>query len=283
MVKNKKVGTATIIDDLSHDALDLTSSSRARGYQADLSQMTTSELESLALKSASSGQESTERALAMALESREVGVNTARALQQQTEQLDRIGDEIVEVHDVLDKTNTVIEKMSHNKVSRMLRRKQPVGKGLDKVRANRKDLAERDAVKARGLRAIDLDGMGGGGGSRIGDGIGNGDYGDRAELFEAKGVPKKRLGRKDKVEPSPRSTRDVKEDYSQYSNDVASAMRKQDDNLDAMSDVLTDMRVLAGGMCVELEYQGKKIDELQDSAVATSVRTRTQVDRVKRI
>jgi hypothetical protein len=292
MFKKKAVGTVTIVEDVpDDDVLGLQQSRHARGPGDDLSQMTAHELEALALASANSGQESTTRALAMAVETREIGVNTAHALQMQTEQLDRLGNEIVEVHDVLDRSDVVIDKMSRGKLSRMLRRARPVGKGLDKVRASKKEMAEREALKARGLRAVDLDSMGGSS-SRggIDEVVGDEEDDDsvvgedREELFEVKGVQKKgRLGHNGKAAPGPRSARDAKEDYSQYSSGVATAMRKQDDDLDAISDVLKDMRMLAGGMGDELKYQEHKIAEVTTFTNETSNRTKGQAERVKRI
>jgi methyl-accepting chemotaxis protein len=299
MFKKKKVGTVQVYEDNEDisskgdamqarrggaddfDDLGLSDARRDDLTEGDIEQMTASELEALALSQAQAGHESTGRALKMALETREIGVATATTMKAQTEQLERMGENIEEVHDYLDKSERIIDKMSKPKIVRMFQRKKPTGKGLDKVRAGKKENAEREQYKARGLGAVDLDGMGGGDGD--GDGDGGGDDGGREELLSVTGVSKKgRLGRSKAVAP-PQSARGVREDYSQYTPGVASVMRKQDEDLDQVSDALGDLKALADGMNSELEYQGRLIEEVQDFTDETSRRTKDHARRVNQI
>jgi Snare region anchored in the vesicle membrane C-terminus len=107
----------------------------------DVEQMTSNELQALALSEAQVGHESTSRARRMALETRELGVATATTMKSQTEQLERMGNKIEEVHDNLDKSERLIDKMSNPKIARMFQRKKTTGKGLHQVRAGKKENA----------------------------------------------------------------------------------------------------------------------------------------------
>jgi hypothetical protein len=256
---------------------------RPRGYgeDEDLMQLSAAELEALALSSAQAGTEGTARALAMALETREIGVTTAQTMRQQTEQLERLGDEIEVVHDYLDKSDRVINKMSKPKIVRMFQLPKKDGKGLDKMKGSRKDQAERDALKARGLGVVDIDGMSS---DRPGAAARSAaDDDPRDELFEVQDVRKNGKRSKASSSSAAESSRSLADDYSQYSTGVATAMRKQDQDLDQISGALADMKTLADGMNAELTYQDKLITEIQDFTDETSRRTKDNARRVKQI
>lgn len=294
--KKKQVGSVTVYDDDGPPAhsrdmvegsaeddfadLGLSSSRAARNVddltEADMNNMTAAELEELALASAREGKDGTQRALNLALETRQIGVNTAQTLKAQTEQLEHMGEDIEIVHNYLDKSEKIIDKMSKPKIVRMFRGKKGGGKGLDKVRGNKKDMAEREELRGKGLHGMDLDGMAGG------DDDDDDGEGDREELFEVQDHKKSKKG-KSKGPKSPRSAREVHEDYSQYSSGVASAMREQDEDLDQISDALADMKALADGMNNELNYQEKLIAEVQDFTEETSTRTKDHARRVNNI
>ena len=71
----------------------------------DVQQETAQELRSAALDAAREGKQGTARALKLALETREVGVATAETLHNQTQQLEKISEDIEVVHDYLDKSD----------------------------------------------------------------------------------------------------------------------------------------------------------------------------------
>jgi hypothetical protein len=285
--KKRATGTVTVYDDEPEDRAggdeysDLgLGSHKPRGYGDDqeLEHMSAAELEALALASAQAGSQGTHRALAMALETREIGVNTAQTMKQQTEQLERLGDEIEVVHDYLDKSDRVIDKMTKPKIVRMFQKTRKDGRGLDKMKGSKKEQAEREALKARGLGSVDTDGMG----SERGDSAAGST--DRDELFEVQGVKKNGKRAKDSSSASiSQTSRAIEEDYSQYSTGVATAMRKQDQDLDQISDALADMKSLANGMNAELSYQEKLITEIQDFTEETSRRTKDHARRVNQI
>lgn len=177
----------------------------------------------------------------------------------------------------------IIDKMSKPKLVRMFQKKKAGGKGLDKVKTSRRDLEAREEMRKKGVDALDIDNMTGSQGKLTMDEL------NRDELLEG-ATPKNesssgwrsRKSRKPK-ESVPTDSRSIHEDYSQYSEGVAEVMRKQDDDLDQISDALSDMRTLAGAMNNELDYQDKLITEVQDFTVETSVRTKENARRINRI
>lgn len=176
----------------------------------------------------------------------------------------------------------VIDKMTKPKLVRMFQRKKGNGNGLSKVKVSRKDQEEREDLRKKGLSVIDLDNMEGDNKDHL-----SMDQLQRNELFDGatEEMAQKRRGRwgrkKEVVET--KNPKAVREDYSQYSASVAEVMRKQDDDLDQISDALADMHELAGAMNNELEYQDKLITEVQDFTVETSTRTKENARRIKKI
>lgn len=106
--KKKNLGTVTVFDDEpdNFNDLGLSTASAPNAVQKDqpFDQMSTQQLEALALGSAQAGKEATSRALRTAQEAREIGVNTAGAMKKQTEQLEKMSEDIEVVHDYLDKS-----------------------------------------------------------------------------------------------------------------------------------------------------------------------------------
>jgi hypothetical protein len=272
----KQVGTVTFLDDLPEDALGLQTSQRARDAKDDgnLAQMTSTELEALALTEAMSGQQSTSRALAVAIETRAVGLNTARELQQQTEQLERLTVGIGEVSNTLDKSDFIIDKMSRGKLSRMVRKKKSDGKKPPTARAERRHLAEREALKTHGLSSVDLNGIGG-------------DHEEaspnRELLLAGNDVRKSHMVEKSRKVQTQQSARSTQEDYSHYSSGVAHAIQQQDSELDAISVVLNDLRSVAGAMGGELQYHNVLITNAVDDVGPAIPRIADQNNRIKRI
>lgn len=87
------------------DDLGLSEATNAKEHDPEaLDQMSAQQLEALALGSANAGKDATSRALRMATEAREIGVNTATTMQNQTQQLEKMSEDIEVVHDYLDKS-----------------------------------------------------------------------------------------------------------------------------------------------------------------------------------
>lgn len=176
----------------------------------------------------------------------------------------------------------LIDKMTKPKLVRMFQKKKGTGKGLDKVKGSRKEQEERDELRKKGLGAVDLADMDGGSKGNI-----SMEELERNQLLdgaseEVTQARRGRWGRKKEVVET-KDPKAVREDYSQYSAGVADVMRKQDDDLDQISDALADMRALAGGMNNELDYQDKLINEVQNFSVETSVRTKENARKINKI
>lgn len=175
----------------------------------------------------------------------------------------------------------------------MFQRKKPAGKGLDKVRGSRKERTAKEEMREKGVEALDMDRLQSASTDQI---VTLDDLDDsqqqRNELFgtetSEKGASSSRLRaprfrKKDNPQPTVKSSRQVKEDYSQYSEPVANVMREQDEDLDQISDALADMKELAGAMNNELEYQDKLIHEVQDFTQETSRRTKENARKITKI
>lgn len=113
--KKKNLGSVTVFEDEpdgdSFDDLGLADAPAARAHDPEsLDGMSAQQLEALAVGSAQAGKESTARALRMANETREIGVNTATAMHNQTAQLEKMSEDIEVVHDYLDKSERMLQE-----------------------------------------------------------------------------------------------------------------------------------------------------------------------------
>lgn len=104
--KKKDFGTVVILDEdcNAREKLGLSDRQAHNSTHGDLENMTTQQLEKLAIDTAQSGKDATSRTLRMAIEAREIGANTAATMQQQTAQLEKLSEDIEVVHDYLDKS-----------------------------------------------------------------------------------------------------------------------------------------------------------------------------------
>lgn len=176
--------------------------------------------------------------------------------------------------------------MRTNKFVRMFQPNKSTGKGLDKHKASRKEEVAREELREKGLDAIDIKGMQNHEGvvsmNEIqreqllngGTGTGNSnESGNRFRIFGGK-----------KTEGTERvDAQDIREDYSQYSQGVRGVLKKQDEDLDEISNVLGDMKVMANAMNNELAYQGEKIEEVQNFTEETSQRTKKNARNIAKI
>lgn len=112
--RKKHLGTVTVFEEDepvpadNFDDLGLNDIKHKDSTNQDLNQMTAAQLESLALGTAQTGREGTQRALRMALEAREIGVSTAETMKSQTAQLEKMSEDIEVVHDYLDKSERTL-------------------------------------------------------------------------------------------------------------------------------------------------------------------------------
>lgn len=173
--------------------------------------------------------------------------------------------------------------MTKPKLVRMFQKKKATGKGLDKVKRSGKDIEAREQMRKNGIDAVNLDNMTGSQEKLTMDDLDDDPIDEATPASESASGWRSRRGRKAKEPVAPKDARSIREDYSQYSEGVAGVMRKQDEDLDQISDALSDMRALAGAMNNELDYQDKLINEVQDFTVETSVRTKENARRINKI
>lgn len=174
----------------------------------------------------------------------------------------------------------IIDKMVKPKFVRMFNRKKLTGKGFDKAKTSKKDIAEREELREKGVDGVDFERMTGTSQSVTLEDLES----ERDQLLDAENVQNYKRGRRGKKKGSElKNTRQIKEDYSQYSEPVATVMKQQDDDLDQISDALADMNALASAMNNELNYQDKLITDVQDSTKETSIRAKENAKKIKRI
>lgn len=103
--KRKVLGTVTIFEEDDIAAEDKFNDLGIDAEKADrLDIMTTTQLKDLALANARAGKEATARTLKVANEANQIGLETAEKLHLQTENLEKLGDDFVVVHEYLNKT-----------------------------------------------------------------------------------------------------------------------------------------------------------------------------------
>ena len=287
--KKKTIGAITVLDDDEEFVPDAAGIEKARNVRQEpesTQEMTTEQLQSVLLGTAQSGKDATRRALEMATEAREIGVATAEQMQQQTQQLEKMSEDIEEVHEYLDRSEHLIGKMTKPKLVRMFQRKKAGGKGLDKVKVGRKDLEAREEKKDKGIENVDVRRMKKNSAEVSMEQLDR----DRDELFEGASAPatsngrlRGLLARKKKEPAAPIDSRNIRENYDQYAEPVAQILRQQDDDLDHISAALKDMKELAGAMDHELEYQHELIGEAKTFVAETSRRTKENAKKVAKI
>jgi len=216
---------------------------------------TTMELRGMQLREAEKGKLETERALRQALETRELGVETAKKLDSQTEQLEKNSRDLAYTHEKLDQAENVIFKMKTPKMLRRFRRKPKSGKGLKEAKVGRKETKRRDELRRKGTSSITV------------DGYNDGDSGDENELSTS-----------GEDEDAPHM---IREDYSEYDEPVRQVLLDQDKNLDLISQVIKDTNELAQAMGNELDLQGGLIDQVNDEVQSTRERTKKMAENIK--
>lgn len=160
----------------------------------------------------------------------------------------------------------------------MFHRKKPAGKSLEKLKAGRKELETREELRSKGLDALDVQAMQKQGES--GTLLSSHQPANSSDMSEAR---RGLFGKKNKNTSAPVETRKIEEDYSGYSDDVANVLRQQDEDLDQIGDVLSDMRVMANAMNNELEYQDKLLHEVQDFSNETSRRAKDNARKIAKL
>lgn len=316
--KKKMVGCVTIFNDN-----DITAADRFNDLGIDdmddtenagtdqLDNLTREQVTRLAVANAQAGREATRRALAMAAETRDIGAKTTETLGAQTAQLEKMGDDFDAVHGYLDQSEKVIEKMRKPKLIRMLQGKGWRSNGgtssanvsvISSSPGNAKDEYYKDLkrngchsvkysqeAQKYGTRKAGIVSMGdieGDGGSSDDDGDSDVDKSASFKLSAGSFNIGKLMkgGKKGKGEGNVViSTRKIHDDYEEFDPEVGDILKEQDEDLDLISDSLTDMKRMAVAMNNELQYQGHLVNSIQDATVSASERTKRNVNEMSKI
>lgn len=170
--------------------------------------------------------------------------------------------------------------MRKPKLVRLFQRKKTGGRGLSQVKVQ--DVNEREELRRKGIESIDVRAMQSTNVVSLDE---MDDESNRIELISGATKSGKRGWKFQMKKPVAVKidTRNISEDYSEYSGTVAQTLRQQDDDLDLIGDALTDMKAMANAMGNELDYQNELICEVQDFTTETSRRTKENARKIETI
>lgn len=284
--------------------------------------MTVAQMKELAIANARAGKEATARTLKVANEAKEIGIETAEKLHEQTEQIEHLADDFVVVHDYLDKTERtytifsdyygfvylfcslniercnlflnpqlivmcgclqIIGVVNKMRKPKLLRLFQRK-KGRKKL--EEKKLSRKEQEEKERVRQ-------------------NGVSATHLERLRSSKTPAVVMSmddiasdlspsvgngwnwKKDRNASAPSVvayTDEVSKDpYADYDGDVAGVLRDQDGDLGDLSDTLAGMRDIAVAMNYELDHQNGLISKVQDYTEQTKGRTMENARKIRMI
>lgn len=178
----------------------------------------------------------------------------------------------------------LIEKMRKPKIVRLLQGRKAKTRGFDEMRTPRREQKQAEELRRAGIDSLSLHA-----GTSKGPVVVSMDEVQAVAFCDAGGSEDRRtasirLGRRQKkkknIAPVFLATREIHEDYSEYSKDVANVLHAQDNDLDLISDALADMKATANAMNSELDYQNHLIGRVQDYTVHTAKRTKQHANKI---
>lgn len=321
--KRKVLGTVTIFEEDDLAAEDKFNDLGIDAEKADqLDIMTTTQLKELALANARAGKEATARTVQLANEANQIGLETAEKLHDQTENLEKLGDDFVVVHEYLNKTERkspflsflsiffnflytskttltwkycllfsnfncqgVVNKMRTPRILRMFQRRKG-RKGLDSSPLSKKELKKQEEMRRNGVESLAMER----------------NESTLVSIREATVVTMDDVlesssggGRKGKQYNKTKNRHvsapvgmydDLQEEsdvYGNYDDDVADVLRDQDNDLDDLSQTLMGMKDVAVAMNHELDHQRHLINQMQDYTEQTKIKTAKNTKAIKEI
>lgn len=175
-------------------------------------------------------------------------------------------------------TTEVIDKMRKPLILRLFQLKKKAGRCLDEVRTN--DRKEREELRRNGVESMSVNAVATAKFESMDDlASDDGDSGKEEKSNKRNWIKKKK---KNNGEGNG-GTRAVTEDYSEYSDGIGDVLRQQDDDLDLIGDVLSDMKNMAHAMNNELDCQSTLITEVQNFTEVTSERTKANARKIEKI
>ncbi len=170
--------------------------------------------------------------------------------------------------------------MTKNRLVRMFQVKKSKNKALEQHKGKKKEQEAQEELRAKGLDSIDVKGM------QEHNGAISMTELEREQLLgdaaDESGKRRRLFGKKQEQTVHV-NTKDINEDYSQYPEGVASTLRKQDEDLDQLSEIVGDLKVMSHAMKNELTFQKGKIEHVQDFTVETSRRTKLNARNIAKI
>mmetsp|Transcript_11139 Transcript_11139/g.34130 ORF Transcript_11139/g.34130 Transcript_11139/m.34130 type:complete len:264 (+) Transcript_11139:160-951(+) len=226
-----------------------------RDVQSDIGEIKV--LTEIARRTATESTQRTERMLKVTTEARDTGIETARELERQTKQLEKIDDDIEEVHDIIDRGEKTVNKMTRRWFS---------GSSRAKNKVNKKDANRITELKGDGIESLDL------------PSDDEGKTNDRDQLFMDKnGIQGGKNGGKHRAPRPKRAGPDAA-----LHEELDQAEDQQDEHLDQMSIMLKEMKGLAGAMDKELQYQTHLVDKVQTGTREVSGRIQSNNQKLKK-
>ncbi|KAA8496622.1 Synaptosomal-associated protein 25-B [Porphyridium purpureum] len=224
-----------------------------------------------ALRLAEDSALSTKRTRALVHETREVGTATATALNQQSEQLERIQDDLVETNATIDRTDKIIQKLASPwtyKLQPGARRKKE--DQLKSSGMNRGRVIDLDESTGLEIVSESVSPRGSGGGKKKKDAKVL-EQEEREALLSPRTRAKQEKIRKDTAHMTETERR------------LYILEQEQDDDLNDIGKVVGDLKGLALAMNTELNYQTEMIVAVTHDAGVTSRRLKENNRKVKNI
>lgn len=199
---------------------------------------------------AKKGTEVTKSMLRNVVETREVAVITAEQLENQTRQLEGIYDDVQGCHAHVDGIEVTVEKLKDSKVRRLV--KSPFQAVLRRSGQNKsvKKKSEKKLDKAAEERERER----------------------TAKKEKEKEKRLKALEDSSKNEPPTANTL-PDEDYSFFTDEeVRKTLKEQDDHLQQVNGILSELKDMANGMNTELNYHNELVNAIDAPELTTRIR-----------
>jgi len=231
--------------------LDFDTSTQSKSYTSNkprsqyITEMSKMETESLKLAEESSL--STKRSKALILETHQIGNATANTLVEQTEQLEKVQDDLIYTGATLDKTDRLLHELHNPFVSKFTSHK----------RNSRENQLQSAKMKGKPGIVRDLD-DGESGGKKSNE---------REELLEKSGKGEGKVERKNGMESTEERLRRLRVE--------------QDEDLKEIGSTVGELKGLANRMNMELSHQNEMIDAIDHDTQVTQRRLKENTKRTK--
>jgi len=259
--KNSNVVELDIVDDPNNQYTTYGNKSR----QEYVSEMT--EMDREAIKVAEETSASTKRSKALVQQTRQVGIETNTKLSQQTQQLEKMQDDLIETNATLDKTDVLINKLENPFTHKFM--PGPRKKKEDRM----------ESAKARDGRIQDLDKV---------EAEQNAE-GQPGNVYEILVSPDSKSRTKKEQLLSPRDKAKLDRMRRETAGMSETELRlyklrmEQDEDIKEIGSTVGELKSLASNMNKQLTYQNEMIDNVQKDVTTVDRRLHTNNKRIKEL